>query len=58
MKYNPFMITPYRKQPQKRKPCGCACNPVNTLVNGTVALGSIAVIGGTTIGIINAFQKV
>lgn len=60
MKYNPFMITPHRKQPQRRKSCGCnQCNsPINTLTNGMVALGSIAVIGGTTVGIINAFQKV
>ena len=56
MKYNPFVVTPYRKQPRGRKQC-CSQQPVNNLVNGMVTLGSIAVIGGTTVGILGALQK-
>lgn len=58
MRYNPFMMTtPYRRQPNGRpKPC-CSQRPINRLVDGMVTLGEIAVIGGTTVGILQAFQK-
>lgn len=55
MKQNPFAIYPHRKQPRTR--CCCHNTPVRSVVDGMVTLGSIAVIGGTTVGIMNAMQK-
>lgn len=55
MKQNPFAIYPYRKQPRTRYRCNGS--PVSSVVDGMVTLGSIAVIGGTTVGIMNAMQK-
>lgn len=55
MKQNPFMITPYRKQPTQRY--RGSQQPMNRLVDGMVTLSTVAVIGGTTVGILNAFQK-
>lgn len=60
MRYNPFSMTgtmSYRKQPQRRMRTMQQQQPLNTLVNGMVTLGTVAVIGGTTVGILNAFQK-
>lgn len=60
MKYNPFsiaMTAPYRKQPQRRMRHCCQQQPMNTLVNGMVTLGSVAIIGGTTVGVLNAIPK-
>lgn len=54
MKQNPFVIS-YRKQPNRRGYPRCQ-NPLNHAVEGMVTLGSIAVIGGTTVGILNAFK--
>lgn len=57
MKYNPFIMQ-HRKQPNRRMRYPRQQeNPTTALVNGMVTLGSIAVIGGTTMGIVNAFQK-
>lgn len=53
MKGNPFAINPYRKQPRRK--C-CPQNPVQPLVEGMVTLGSVAVIGGTTVAVLNAFK--
>lgn len=55
MKRNPFAIMPYRRQPVQRARSRSQ-NPMNTAVEGMVTLGSIAVIGGTTVGILNAFK--
>jgi len=52
--YNPFIMQ-YRKQPNRKMPCQ-RCNPMSQMVGGMVTLGSIAVLGGTTVGIINAFK--
>ena len=57
MKPNPFTITPYRRQPNRRyAPYQCQ-RPINRMVDGMVTLGEVAVIGGTTVGILQAFQK-
>lgn len=55
MKPNPFMIYPYRKQPNRRMRC-CQDNTIPTVVNGMVSLGTIAVLGGTTVEIFNALK--
>lgn len=51
---NPFAVMPYRRQPKRRYQYA---NPMNQMVNGMVTLGSIAIISGTTLGILNAFQR-
>lgn len=56
MKANPFAVMPYRKQPVRRYNKCCQQQPLNHTIDGMVTLGSIAVIGGTTVGILNAFK--
>ena len=59
MKRNAFMmIMPYRKQPNQRmRCCRSPQNTMNNLVSGMVTFGSIAVLGGTAVGIMNAFNR-
>ena len=55
---NPFAITPYRKQPQRRGCRTCQCqNPMNTAINGVTTVATVAVISGATLGVLGAFQK-
>jgi hypothetical protein len=56
MKYNPFGVYPYRKQPSRKMRYNQGLN-IQPLVNGMVTLGSIAVIGGTTVAILNSMPK-
>lgn len=57
MKGNPFgMTTTVRRQPQRKYRRPPQQNSVDSLVNGMVTIGSVAVIGGTTVGILNAFK--
>lgn len=53
MKGNPFAMYPYRRQPRKRYN---PQNPTQPLVEGMVTLGSVAVIGGTTVAVLNALK--
>ena len=55
MRYNPFIMQ-YRKQPNRRLRYNRE-NPTNTLVNGMVTLGSIAILGHTVVGVTNVLQK-
>ena len=56
MKYNPFAVYPHRRQPRYRyrRPYGA---PMQPLVEGMVTLGSVAIIGGTTVALLGAMQK-
>jgi hypothetical protein len=56
MKYNPFAVYPQRKQPSRKMRYNQGLN-IQPLVNGMVTLGSIAVIGGTTVAILNSMPK-
>lgn len=58
MKYkpNPFMITPCRKQPSRRMRQPNMDQTGAALVNGMVTLGSVAILGTTTVGVVNALK--
>lgn len=53
---NPFEIMPYRRQPNRRLQYHYSNQPLNTLAQGMVTFGSIAVIGGVTVGLLGAFS--